>query len=185
MSAAAWPDHLLSLEDWAALPEDNSHRVELVEGNLSVTPRPVSFHQLALMELGYQLRAQLPKSLVALAEVEVVLFEHLATVRVPDLVVVPAALAKENLARYQASDVVLAVEVISPGSGRIDRVLKFAEYAEAGIPNYWIVDLESPTSLAAYELKDGRYLLVSESATTMHLESPSQLTVDPAALLLR
>lgn len=27
MSAVAWPDHLLSLQDWAELPEDNSHRV--------------------------------------------------------------------------------------------------------------------------------------------------------------
>ncbi|MEU5847371.1 Uma2 family endonuclease [Saccharopolyspora shandongensis] len=185
MSAVAWPDHLLSLEDWAELPEDNSHRVELVEGTLHVSPRPVSDHQWALMELGFQLRAQLPKPFVALPEVEVVLFEHLATVRIPDLVVVPVELAKESPSRYRASDVVLAVEVVSPGSGRTDRVLKFAEYAEAGIPNYWIVDLEKPISLAAYELKNGRYLLVTESATTMHLEAPAQLTVDPAALLPR
>jgi Uma2 family endonuclease len=185
MSAVAWPDHLLSLEDWAALPEDNSHRVELVEGTLHVSPRPVSDHQWALMELGYQLRAQLPKSLVALPEVEVVLFEHLATVRIPDLVVVPVELAREGPARYRASDVVLAVEVVSPGSGRTDRVTKFAEYAEAGIPNYWIADLEKPVSVAAHALKNRHYVLVSESATTMHLESPVALTVDPAAVLPR
>jgi Uma2 family endonuclease len=185
MSAVALPDHLLSLEDWAALPEDNSHRFELVEGTLHVSPRPVSDHQWALMELGYQLRAQLPKSLVALPEVEVVLFEHLATVRIPDLVVVPVELARESPARYRASDVVLAVEVVSPGSGRIDRVLKFAEYAEAGIPNYWIVDLEKPVSLAAFALKNRHYLLLSESATIMNLESPVALTIDPAAVLPR
>ncbi|MBB5154158.1 Uma2 family endonuclease [Saccharopolyspora phatthalungensis] len=185
MSAVAWPDHLLSLEDWAALPEDNSHRVELVEGTLHVSPRPVSYHQWALMELGYQLRAQLPKSLVALPEVEVVLFEYLATVRIPDLVVVPVELASKNPARFRASELELAVEVVSPGSGRTDRVLKFAEYAEAGIPNYWIVDLEKPTSLAAYVLKNGHYVLVTESAAAVDVESPVALTVDPAALLSR
>jgi Uma2 family endonuclease len=29
-------------------------------------------------------------------------------------------------------------------------VLKFAEYAEAGIPRYWMVDLTAPVSLVAY-----------------------------------
>ena len=34
----------------------------------------------------------------------------------------------------------LVVEVISPGTERIDRGVKFAEYQAGGVPEYWILD---------------------------------------------
>ncbi|MGH3611494.1 MAG: Uma2 family endonuclease [Pseudonocardia sp.] len=34
------------------------------------------------------------------------------------------------------------MEVLSPGSHRTDHVAKRADYADAGIPHYWIVDLD-------------------------------------------
>jgi len=34
----------------------------------------------------------------------------------------------------------LAVEVISPGSGRYDRVHKLRGYAEIGVPEYWLIN---------------------------------------------
>jgi Uma2 family endonuclease len=36
-------------------------------------------------------------------------------------------------------------EVISPGSRTIDEVDKLADYAKAGVPEYWLVDLEEQT----------------------------------------
>jgi len=47
----------------------------------------------------------------------------------------------------RASEVVLVVEIASPGSRRTDNVIKRAEYADAGIPHYWILDLDPPVSL--------------------------------------
>ena len=55
MSAATWPDHLLSLAEWDVLPEDTSHRCELVEGILLVAPCPAFLHQLVMQELGAEL----------------------------------------------------------------------------------------------------------------------------------
>ena len=49
----------------------------------------------------------------------------------------------------------LVVEVLSPGSARIDRLLKFSRYAEGGIAQYWIVDPRVP-SIQVYDLVDGR-----------------------------
>jgi Uma2 family endonuclease len=182
-SAVSWPDHLLSLAEWDALPEDTTRRYELAEGILRVSPRPISDHQWAVSRLGYQLHPQLPADLGELPEVEVVLFSDFpATVRVPDLVVVPTAVAKSNPARYQAEDVLLAVEVISPGSRRVDRVLKLNEYAEAGIGNYWIVDTERPVTITAFELVGQEYKLVSETSGTLSVTSPAPLTVDVQAL---
>jgi len=50
----------------------------------------------------------------------------------------------------------LAVEVISPSSGRYDRKVKFEYYQSIGAPEYWIVDLEDRV-LTRYVLSDGRY----------------------------
>ncbi|PRX50199.1 putative restriction endonuclease [Prauserella shujinwangii] len=52
----------------------------------------------------------------------------------------------------RASDVVIVVEIVSPGSRRTDYVIKHGEYADAGIPHYWIVDLADPLSLVACHL---------------------------------
>jgi Uma2 family endonuclease len=183
VSLVAWPDHLLSLEDWAALPEDTTHRYEVAEGVLQVSPRPVSNHQRAVLKLGSQLERQVPGELEVLPEVEVVLFEDFpTTVRVPDLVVVPAKVAQTNPARYTADDVVLAIEVMSPGSVRTDNVTKLDEYAKAGIEQYWIVDIDEPATLTVYRLIDGDYRRFDETSETLRVRTPTPLTVDVAAL---
>lgn len=47
------------------------------------------------------------------------------------------------------------MEIVSPGARRTDHVIKRAEYADAGIRNYWIVDLGPPVSLVACRLARG------------------------------
>ena len=68
MSAAPSPDHPLSLAEWDVLPEDTSHRYELVEGILLVAPRPAPLHQRAMVRLTADLDRQLPDQLTALAD---------------------------------------------------------------------------------------------------------------------
>jgi Uma2 family endonuclease len=52
----------------------------------------------------------------------------------------------------RACEVHLVVEIVSPGSRRMDHVIKRGEYADAGIPHYWIVDLDQPVTLLACHL---------------------------------
>lgn len=40
-------------------------------------------------------------------------------------------------------DPVLVVEVLSAGTARFDRVIKRRRFQRAGIPEYWIVDLDA------------------------------------------
>jgi len=146
------PLRLLTVAEFAALPEDtDGARYELVEGNLVMSPRPIGAHQHCIYELLHQLRDQVPTHLVGVAEVDVDLGLVPPTqpgfARVPDLVVVP----REAMARqrhhgglFHASEVTLTVEVISPGSRRLDNIVKRDEYADAGIPHYWVVDLGEP-----------------------------------------
>ena len=90
------------------------------------------------------------------------------TVRIPDVVTRSVAI-ESNPPRVPAADILLAVEILSDGTRRVDRVMKFSEYADAGIPQYWIVDLGAPTTLLAYQLVDGDYELSGEHTGQVEL----------------
>ncbi|MEV6875651.1 Uma2 family endonuclease [Amycolatopsis sp. NPDC051128] len=152
MSVMEWPHRFLTLDDWAELPETREFHVEVVEGVLAVSPRPLSLHQRAINRLTYWLEEQLPAGYSALQEVEIVIDETPLTVRVPDVIVVATDLVEANPPRYDARAVRMAIEVLSEGSRRTDRVTKFSEYAEAGIEHYWIVDIDPPASMITYRL---------------------------------
>ncbi|MFE7746757.1 Uma2 family endonuclease [Nocardia sp. NPDC057455] len=101
----------------------------------------------------------------------------LPTIRVPNILVGPTR------TRYRAAEVLLAVGILSPGSRRTDRVTKFFEYADAGIEHYWLIDLDKPTSLAAYHLIGRDYELVTEQSGTVTVNvAGTPVTIDLAAL---
>ncbi|HWE89080.1 MAG TPA: Uma2 family endonuclease [Pseudonocardiaceae bacterium] len=183
MSVVTWPDHFLTLHEWDDLPEDNRFRREVVEGVLIVSPRPMTFHLRAVTRLSHLIDGQLPDSLSALSEPDVVVTEHPLTVRSPDVIVTGSKLADSNPPRYRVEDLLLAVEVLSEGSVRTDRVMKFSEYAEAGIPNYWLVDPDTPTTLTTFRLAGIGYEMVGRHTglTTVDLDG-TPITLDLGAL---
>jgi Uma2 family endonuclease len=187
MSTARRFDHLLTLDEWDALPEDESLRhAELVEGVVHVPPSPISDHQLGSALLAAQLNQVLmPEAWVALPNVDVVLVEGFPpTVRAPDMCIVELAEVRRHPKRYRADQVRVAVEIVSPGSRRIDRVLKFSEYAEAGIPHYWIIELADVITLDTFRLTGATYEPVLLAATdVVDLDGPVRVTVDLGALV--
>lgn len=109
-----------------------------------VAPHPHPRHQALVLELGAQLRSQVSADRVVLTDTEVVIDGRgPATVRAPDLLVAGRT-ALDGRPRLRPGEVLVAVEILSPGTRRTDRVAKLAEYAEAGIPHYVIVDPEGP-----------------------------------------
>lgn len=80
----------------------------------------------------------------------------------------------------RARDVVLAVEVLTPATVVLDRVTKRREYAAAGIPNYWIIDLDGP-SAEVLTLADGTYE-GREVTGRIVTGGPMSLDIDLAAL---
>ena len=74
--------------------------------------------------------------------------------RIPDVVVTASEWRDER--RLAVDEVLLAVEIVSPGSWREDLIVKPVEYAEAGIPHLWIISLaDGPVTLASYQLVEG------------------------------
>jgi Uma2 family endonuclease len=79
----------------------------------------------------------------------------------------------------RAADVVLAVEILSPGSARIDRTLKRAEYADAGIPHYWLVDISDRPSLVACHLAgEFGYADAAPATGVFETDAPFPLRLD-------
>jgi Uma2 family endonuclease len=181
MTTMTWPDHLLSLEEFEQLPEDDSRRYELQEGVLHVTPKAASLHQRVVRVLSTVLTDQLPGEWEAVPDVEVVLVQAWPpTLRIPDIVVTSTALIDQNPHRLHAQDVILAIEVISPGSGRTDRVYKAHEYAKAGIPFYWVVDIKDQVTLTELrlDLDERLYKTHFQGGEIFYTGQPFELTVN-------
>jgi Uma2 family endonuclease len=184
----AMPLHrsLMTLEEFVALPEDETARYELQEGVLVVAPRARPLHQDAMFRLATQIHRCLPADLTMLQDVDVVVeAADPATVRAPDVVVTTA---RSDQALLTASDIVLAAEIISPGSRKVDLHLKPFEYAEAGIPHYWVVDLDPPaptiTVFALGAPGDG-YVESQTASGELVVADPFEMRIDVEALVDR
>jgi Uma2 family endonuclease len=150
-----WPRGPLTVAQYLELGE-TEYRTELAEGQLLMSPSPVPDHCYAMGEIFVALRAALPPDYEGIQEIdldlELVSAREPGTVRRPDLVVLKAGArlrVREHGGLLRASDALLVVEIVSSASIRTDRIVKRAEYADAGVPPYWIVDLAEPVSIVA------------------------------------
>jgi Uma2 family endonuclease len=177
-----WPDHIngeWTVEDLETLPDDGL-RYELIDGILQVSPSPVPLHQQVIVQLTIAFSAACPLGY----RVYVAPLDWQPDTRTslePDLLVVPKdAIGPRNITGTPA----LVVEVLSPSTARIDRMLKFSRYAEGGIGQYWIVDPAVP-SIQVYGLRDGAYELLAEGTAeqSVSVAEPLKITVVPAALI--
>ena len=134
-----------TVDDLEAMPDDGN-RYEIIDGELFVTPAPATRHQWALMRLVARLLPWCDSVGRALfAAPTDVQASRLSQVE-PDLFVVPRAVVFEGNQRWVPMDsLLLAVEILSPSTRRLDRKLKRTLYLGEGVPEYWIVDLDART----------------------------------------
>lgn len=137
----SWPVPPLdgyTVDDLFTLPDLPSH-TELIDGSLIIVSPQRYFHFLVMELLMKGIRQALPPELKVVREMAVVLDRQ--NVPEPDISVVHASsISGPDLTRFEAEDVLLAVEVVSPESESRDRTTKPMKYAAAGIPNYWRVE---------------------------------------------
>src|SRR5262249_34920193 len=138
---------------------------EIIDGKLVTSPRPATPHAWTSSVLGQDLGplngraggAGRPGGWWILDEPELHLAED---VLVPDL----AAWRHDRMpavpnARFLTLAPDWACEVVSPGTGRIDRSRKMGIYAREGVRHLWIVDPLART-LEVYRLEGGRWVVV-------------------------
>lgn len=142
-------------EEYLQLTDDTNHLIEFTDGYVEVLPMPTDHHQAIL---GYLYRVFFAFTGLANGKI---LFSPLRVrirarkFREPDLILVLDAKDPRRQNRYwQGAD--LALEVVSADTPERDLVEKRVDYAEAGIPEYWIVNPETET-ITVLRLEDTAY----------------------------
>jgi Uma2 family endonuclease len=143
MGMPAVPQSVTTLDEFFGLPEDNIRRHELLDGVYVVSPPPSFRHQRAVMALYHRLAPAItvrPDLLLFPVLGDIVLGER--SVVEPDLFLVPKPPSLDTHWRDMARPL-LVIEILSRGTAARDRLVKRRLYQQAGIPEYWIVDLDA------------------------------------------
>ena len=123
--------------------EDDGQRYEIIDGELFVTPSPIDLHQFVVGELHARLREYLKgrglgKPVVSPSDVR---RGDAKRNRVrPDVYVVRLDDGNRPPYPYDLRDLLLAVEVVSPDSVRLDYTIKRELYLREGVGEYWVID---------------------------------------------
>lgn len=130
--------------------------IEYTDGNIEVLPMPTEEHQsiLRFVFLAFFTYLQPLGGQVFFAPLRVRIREY--KFREPDLLLMlDAADPRRSNRFWYGADLVL--EVVSEDKPERDLVEKVRDYAEARIPEYWIVD-PLAASITVLRLEDGRYV---------------------------
>jgi Uma2 family endonuclease len=127
-----------SEEEYLAL--DGNHLIEFTDGCVEVLPMPTMVHQLIVLYIldvlrPYVASRRLGRVLMAPFRLKTRPRKY----REPDILFILAGHQQHVGNRFWTS-ADLVMEVVSPDDPERDYVEKRLDYAEAGIPEYWIVD---------------------------------------------
>jgi len=177
------PKRRATYDDLMAVPD---HLVaEIIDGELFTSPRPALPHALASSGIGQDLAPftrgprspDAPSGWWILDEPELHLGDD---VLVPDL----AGWRHEHLPRVpNAAFITLApdwvCEVVSPTTGRLDRVRKLPIYGREGVPHLWLVDPLART-LEVYRRQGDAWVVATThgGASAVHVEPFEAIAID-------
>lgn len=155
MAATEYPgDQLADAADQVDVPQ--GYRVEIIEGNIIVSPTPLGPHSLITMALQYELKATLPTGHAAVQNVTLVL-PQTSQRYIPDLAVLPREILRQEIWKFPIDAAALVAEVTSPGNAQTDRVAKLRGYARSHVPAYLLIDRDSDTVTLFTEPENGLY----------------------------
>lgn len=134
-----------TIDDYRALPDDV--RAELIDGNLIFMDAPSYTHQDIMMEILFDIklfiRDRKGPCKVMPSPLNVQLDKDDKTVVQPDILITCDKEQRNEKGIYGAPD--FCLEIISPSTKRKDYGIKTAKYMNAGVHEYWIVDVQRET----------------------------------------
>lgn len=166
-----------TVDDYRALPDDQ--RVELIDGYFYDMAAPTFGHQ----SIGGEIYRQIANFIMErggacrpfIAPVDVQLDCDDKTMVQPDVGIVCDPSKIQQFGIYGAPD--FLVEVLSPSTRKKDLTLKVAKYMEAGVREYWIVDITQQRLLV--------YFFESEVYPVIYgLEKPVSIGIYDGALAI-
>lgn len=140
------PQGFWTEEEYLSLTDGTNHLVELSDGQIEVLAIPTARHQDILMFLMLIVNA-LAKQIGGKAYIAGLRLRLSAgRFREPDIILLRSASDPRRHDRYlDGADLVMEIVSKGPEDRRRDLITKRAQYAQAGIPEYWTVDLKTET----------------------------------------
>jgi Uma2 family endonuclease len=185
--AATAEAELADLEEvWRGL-DLPGHRVELISGQIIVSPSPSWRHSAVIDELmdqlfelkrrhGWRFHGNLTVHIQATRER-----------LIPDLMVAPAGAQPFDDNELVAQGVLLTAEVISPSSRRQDLEVKPRAYAQGGVPLYLLIDRFADPAVVILFSQPGsdgyQHRQTAPAGQPLRLPAPFDLDLDTARLL--
>src|ERR1051326_1940110 len=193
-----------------ALPDDGN-RYELFDGELLVTSAPAVLHQMAVTALIKRLLPYVPAHRLGqlltspadpsldggpLAQPAPLLpppgpappppppadrsldGEQLAQ---PDLFIAPLGSGPTPTRWENVPNPILVIEILSPSTARYDRIVKRRRHQVAGVPEYWVVDLDARV-VERWRPADDRPEILDERLTWQPSPEHPPLEIDLPAL---
>ena len=150
-------------DDYLRLPDDGQ-RYEIIEGVLYVTNAPDFDHQFAVVEIVARIRdlvvqQQLGVALTAPFEVHL---PGIARPVQPDVLFIAAERQPAPGSKFFEGPPDVVVEVRSPGTLRVDSLVKVYPYDRAGGRDYWRLVNPKTRSVEVYTLTEGEFALLGE-----------------------
>ncbi|MFI1758107.1 Uma2 family endonuclease [Streptomyces sp. NPDC020571] len=175
------PQDGYTVDDLFTLPDLPPH-TELIDGSLVFVTPQRAFHADAIDLLVNGLRQFVPPGFRVKREMTVILDRRNGPE--PDVSVIRTdAITGPGQTSYEAKDVLLAIEVVSPDSESRDRTTKPQKYAAAGIANFWRVEQGGSSGrpiIHVYELDPmtKAYVHVGMHRERIKVDKPYSIDID-------
>jgi Uma2 family endonuclease len=127
----------MSADAFRQLPESNQF-MELINGELYMSPSPKSFHQDIAFNIAFLLRQQIPHGKIVIAPMD--FYMDGVNVYQPDVFWLAENSPCVERDGYYYGAPELVVEVHSPATVKQDKDAKFDVYQRVGVLEYWLVD---------------------------------------------
>lgn len=169
----------MSSDQFLALGQ-GAERYELVDGVVVMSPRPSPLHQAALFVILNQLKQYTDSNPGAMVFPEVDWRLDESRVYAPDVACYgPGRLAGIPERLTQTPD--LVIEILSPATRAFDLTTKRADYAAAGLPEYWTIDPVS-ASARCFVNRGGELADTNQPGTTLASSALPGFMLDLSAL---
>jgi Uma2 family endonuclease len=151
-------------EDYLRLPDDG-RRYEIIQGVLYVANAPSYDHQFSVLKIAtkFEVWAETQKAGVVITAPFEVHLPGIAKPVQPDILFIAKDRTPSPGTQIFEGAPDLIVEVLSPGSLRLDQHVKFGAYEQAGVREYWIVDPKT-RAITVYSLPENspEYILLGQ-----------------------
>jgi len=159
----------LTYDDLVLFPDDGM-RHEIIDGEHYVTPCPVTRHQRLVgrlhFEIEFFLREHPGTGMVFLAPFDVIFTKW--DVVEPDLLFIAQDQAEILTDKNVQGPPALVIEVLSPGTRRVDEQVKLRLFDRGGVREYWLVDPELDSVTVFRRQPDGSFTKVAQLTSDGH-----------------